>query len=59
MHRFSSFTEEISLRDLISQFSVSLSNLWRQSMHLGITKLPRLGLAVDLSIGNRAVISLL
>lgn len=56
---FSSFTEEISLQDLISQFSVSLSDLSQQNMHLGITKLPRLGLAIDLSIGNRAVISLL
>ena len=48
---------KISLQDLISQFGVSLSNLWQQNMHLGIMTLPRLGLG--LSIGNRAVISLL
>ena len=54
---FSSFIEKISLQDLISQFGVSLSNLWQQNMHLGIMTLPRLGLG--LSISNRAVISLL
>lgn len=48
---------KISLQDLISQFGVSLSNLWQQNMHLGIMTLPRLGLG--LSISNRAVISLL